>query len=133
MILIDTSVWIDLLGKRKKFDLEEEDLGRIATCSPIIQEILQGIRDDIAYARVKESLLAFPRYCDPVDSSIHLQAADLYRFARKKGFTIRSSADCLIAAIAIENGLVVWHEDRDFEALSQFTSLKTWQNARLTF
>jgi hypothetical protein len=42
-----------------------------------------------------------------------------------KGYTIRSSTDCLIAAIAIESGVPVWHKDRDFEAFARYTSLRT--------
>jgi predicted nucleic acid-binding protein len=39
--------------------------------------------------------------------------------------TIRSSADCLIAAIAIANSIPVWHRDRDFSAIAKFTALET--------
>ena len=35
-----------------------------------------------------------------------------------------SSTDCLIAAIAIDNGVPVWHKDRDFEAVARYTSLR---------
>jgi len=37
------------------------------------------------------------------------------------------STDCLIAAIAIDNGVPVWHRDRDFDAIAQYTPLRvTW-------
>lgn len=32
--------------------------------------------------------------------------------------------DCLIAAIAIESGVELWHLDRDFEAIAAFTPLR---------
>jgi predicted nucleic acid-binding protein len=38
--------------------------------------------------------------------------------------TIRSSIDCLIAAIAIENRVPVWHRDRDFSAIATYTALE---------
>jgi predicted nucleic acid-binding protein len=47
----------------------------------------------------------------------------MYRSGRRRGLTIRSSADCLIAAIAIENRVPVWHKDRDFAAIATFTDL----------
>jgi predicted nucleic acid-binding protein len=34
---------------------------------------------------------------------------------RRKGMTIRSTIDCLIAQIAIEHDLELLHSDRDFE------------------
>jgi predicted nucleic acid-binding protein len=33
--------------------------------------------------------------------------------------------DCLIAAIAIEHQVPVWHRDRDFTAIARFTALET--------
>lgn len=42
MILVDTSVWIELLSKGRLRAIPDEDLLRIATCGPIVQEVLQG-------------------------------------------------------------------------------------------
>jgi predicted nucleic acid-binding protein len=125
MILIDSSIWIDLLGLSRKDQLSQERLLEVATCPPVIQEVLQGIKNDLAYQRVKESMLALPRFGDPADMDLHLAASDLYRLARKQGITVRSSVDCLIATIALQNGLEVWHSDRDFQELAKITGLKT--------
>ena len=40
-------------------------------------------------------------------------------WARKQVLTIRKSSDCLIAAIALEHGALLVHNDRDFLALAQ--------------
>jgi predicted nucleic acid-binding protein len=53
-----------------------------------------------------------------------LQAAEIYREGRRKGHTIRSTTDCLIAAIAIENGVPMWHRDRDYDAIAKYTPLR---------
>jgi predicted nucleic acid-binding protein len=37
---------------------------------------------------------------------------------------MRSSVGCLIAAIAIDKGLLVWHRDRDFDSIAQYTPLE---------
>ena len=123
MILVDTSVWIDLFGKNPKCRLDPTNLKQIATCPIIIQEVLQGIKNDKAYFTIKESLLALPIYGSPLHIDLFISASELYRTGRKRGLTIRSSVDCLIAAIALQNRLTIWHQDRDFMEIAKFTSL----------
>jgi predicted nucleic acid-binding protein len=53
-----------------------------------------------------------------------LEAAEIYREGRRKGYTIRSATDCLIAAIAIEHGATVWRKNRDFSVISRYTPLR---------
>jgi predicted nucleic acid-binding protein len=125
MMLVDTSVWIELLNGTLGSKLTEADLLDFVTCGPILQEVLQGLRDDPASEALRESLLALPVLSDPVPIALFLSAAEIYRLGRAKGYTIRSSTDCLIAAIAIENGVPVWHKNRDFEAVARYTSLRT--------
>jgi len=125
LVLVDTSVWIDLLGKARAHRVEGEQLLALATCPPIIQEVLQGVRAEPARERLRISLLALPRLGDPLGLETYLRAADLYSSARRKGLTVRSSIDCLIAAIALEHRVAVWHADRDFEVLARFTELRT--------
>jgi hypothetical protein len=125
MMLVDTSVWIELLNGELGSKVTETELLDFVTCGPIVQEVLQGLRDDPASAQVREGLLALPVLSDPLPIALFLSAAEIYRLGRAKGYTIRSSTDCLIAAIAIENGVPVWHKDRDFEAIARYTSLRT--------
>jgi predicted nucleic acid-binding protein len=125
MILVDTSVWIELIAGRKGFTATEEDLSNFATCGPVVQEILQGLRPGLASEAFREAFLAIPLLSDPIPLALYLSAAEIYRQGRRKGLTIRSSVDCLIAAIAIRNGVPVWHRDRDFGAIARFTSLET--------
>jgi len=35
--------------------------------------------------------------------------------------------DCLIAAIAIDNGVAIWHRDRDYDAIAKYTPLRISQ------
>ena len=121
MILVDTSVWIDLF--RSKPRLKEEDLFRFATCGPIIQEVLQGLKPGAVSDAFRSGFLALPVLSDPIPLELYVAAADIYRSGRRRGLTIRSSVDCLIAAIAIENRVPVWHKDRDFAAIATFTEL----------
>jgi predicted nucleic acid-binding protein len=50
-------------------------------------------------------------------------AGQLYRSARSKGLTVRSSIGCLIAAVALRTGSPVLALDRDFDALAQVSDL----------
>jgi hypothetical protein len=38
----------------------------------------------------------------------------MYHDCRRQGVTVRSSLDCLIAQCAIEHGLTLLHNDRDY-------------------
>jgi len=122
-IIVDTSVWIQFLNgvPSKEVDYLKEAIlvGELVyVCPIIIQEVLQGIRDDKQYEVVKDYLLAFDRLeWEPVAAGI--AAADLYRALRKKGITIRKSNDCLIAAFAKEFGLSVLQVDRDFQLIAE--------------
>ena len=125
MILVDTSVWIELFRRRAPLDLEAVvDWGDIVTCLPIIQEVLQGFREEVPFRAAREAMLSFPVIEEPLTRATFLAAADLYRAARQQGVTVRSSVDCLIAACAIRQDLEVRHRDRDFTNLARVSSLR---------
>jgi len=125
MILVDTSVWIETLAGRPGYDMRPEDMPRIVTCAPVAQELLQGLKPGAESDIFRLSFLALPVLGDPISLSTFLSAADIYRQGRRKGYTIRSTVDCLIAAIALEHKVAVWHRDRDFTAIAKFTALET--------
>jgi predicted nucleic acid-binding protein len=125
MMLVDTSVWIELLNGRLGSRVPEQELLNFVTCGPVVQEVLQGLRNDPASDAFREAFLALPVLSDPLPRASFLSAAEIYRLGRAKGYTIRSSTDCLISAIAIDNRMPVWHKDRDFEAIARYTSLRT--------
>lgn len=125
MILLDTSVWIEVFRARRPLDLESVvDFDDVATCLPVIQEVLQGFRDEAAYRRARDAMLAMPIVESPIEEEIFVQAVDLYRSARRTGVTVRSSVDCLIAACAIRHDLEVLHRDRDYAALAEVSALR---------
>ena len=122
MILVDTSIWIEFL--RGRLHIPNSLADHAVTCGPVIQEVLQGVRAH-ARARAEKALLSMICVSDPLPAAVFTHAASLYREGRDRGVTIRSSIDCLIAAIAIENQVPVWHRDRDFDRIASFTSLRT--------
>ena len=126
MLLVDTSVWIEVFRRPSRLAVEEVlDLDDAVTCLPVIQEVLQGFRDERAFLTARDAIYAMPIVGSPVTSSLVDRAVDLYRSARRAGFTIRSGADCLIAACALTHTLPVLHHDRDFDLLTKISPLES--------
>lgn len=124
MILVDTSIWVEVFRKPSRVQLSDVgDLKEIVTCLPVVQEVLQGFREEWAYRLARKSLLALPIAEAPLRAAVFLEAAELFRSARRAGLTVRSSVDCLIAACALRNGLTVAHCDRDFDLLARVSPL----------
>jgi len=123
VILVDTSVWIELLAGRAERPTDDQ-LAQFVTCGPIVQEVLQGLRTGRDSVAFQESFLALPCLSDPMPLSLFLDAAEIYREGRRKGHTIRSTTACLIAAIAIDNAVPMWHRERDYDAIAKYTPLR---------
>lgn len=125
MILVDTSVWIEVFRRHRPLDLEAVvDFGAVATCPPIVQEVVQGMRGDVAVRQAREAMTALPMLDDPMPLSRWLAAAQLFRTARAAGVTVRSGVDCLIAACALQYDLEVLHRDRDYAQLARVVPLR---------
>lgn len=121
LYLVDTSVWIELFqrsAKKRTF----VDLEKVVTCLPVIQEVLQGFRNESAFRIAKEAMFSFPIVESPLSQEVYEDAIYLYRHARRSGKIIRSS-DCLIAACALRHGLTILHKDRDYDAISTISTL----------
>ena len=129
-VLVDTSVWIDALNGRDTLLTEllnkliDEDV--VVICPVIIQEILQGIKEDRDFDQVKDALSGFELLAIDQAQAAY-GAASLYRNARKHGITIRKSNDCLIAFYAIFCDAHLLHNDEDFNRIAQYTTLKILQ------
>ena len=125
MILVDTSIWIAVFRSKNPYRIEDAvEFDEIVTCLPVIQEILQGFREERAYRTARDAMLALPIVESPMEESLFLEAAELYRSARRRGLTIRSSVDCLVAACALRHNVPVLHRDRDYEFLREISPLK---------
>jgi len=119
MYLVDTSVWVDYIQGRDTAAvqlLDELLQNPLATAinDHIYMEILQGARSDSAFDKLQR-YFSGQRFCGFENSQIsHGKAARIYYDCRRAGITVRSSVDCLIAQCALENGLVLLHQDRDY-------------------
>ena len=124
MVLVDTSVWIDVFRKPARLRLEDHlDFDEVVTCLPVIQEVLQGFDREADFRRAREAMWALPIVESPLQPALVDDAVDLYRRARRAGLTVRSGIDCLIAACALRHNLAVVHVDRDFTNLARVSQL----------
>jgi hypothetical protein len=124
--LVDTSVWVEVFARPTRIRLEDEvPLDGVVSALPIVQEVLQGIRDEGAFRVARDSMLAFQIVEPEMRADLFIEAAQLFRTARRAGFTVRSSIDCLIAACAVRHRVGVLHIDRDFDALARIAPLES--------
>jgi predicted nucleic acid-binding protein len=126
VVLVDTSVWVEVFRRSSRLTLDSvADIEEVVTCLPILQEVLQGFRDEAAFRVARDAMLALPIVESPLRQEVFEEAVHLYRAARRAGLTVRSAVDCLIAACAVRHGLTVAHHDRDFEAIAEVCPLRT--------
>ena len=128
MILVDASVWIDYFSGKDTGQTEQLDqcLGQrlIATGDLILTEVLQGFRQDSDYLKAKKALQCFHSF-DMLGTRLAIQSAENFRRLRKKGITIRKTADVIIATFCIDRQIPLLFSDRDFEPFVAHLGLKT--------
>ncbi len=127
MLLIDTSVWIEVFRDKSKSKAAKLKtiIADHSYYLPIFtkMELLQGCKNEAEWNKLSLYLENQNNF-DPDYNSIWENAARLYFELRCQGITIRSNIDCAIAIIAIENNLILYHVDRDFEMIAKHTVLK---------
>jgi predicted nucleic acid-binding protein len=125
--LIDTSAWIDLLRDRDSQASQALDelvrAGDVALAEPVLMELLAGVRGTAEHSTIRRLSGTYPIFRTE-DLDDWESAAEIFRVCRRKGVTITSQLDCLIAAVAIREGIPVLHADRDFDEIAKHTSLK---------
>ena len=128
MVVVDTSVWVDYFKNKEnsKTKLLEKILSsnkQIVLPGIIYVEILQGIKTDKKFKEVKE-ILDDLIFLPMENKKTYLKSIEIYRICRKNGITIRKTIDCLIASVVLENNFEFLHNDKDFDSISKFFSLK---------
>ncbi len=117
MILVDSSVWIDFFNgvSCSETDKLNEILGleEVVIGDLILAEVLQGFRSDTDYKAAKNVLTSLTVY-DLLGKDMAIKSANNFRKLRKKGITIRKTADVIIATYCIENKIPLLFTDKDF-------------------
>ena len=131
MILVDTSIWIHVFRDKTQHYAQclHDEIGEQAIVLTRFQqlELLQGCRDEREWGLLSQYLEG-QDYIE-AQTTTWQAAARLYYDLRRQGLTVRSPIDCCIAQIALENRLMLVHDDRDFITISQLVPLqqKQWR------
>ncbi|MCL4536223.1 MAG: PIN domain nuclease [Nitrospirae bacterium] len=126
MVLVDTSIWIDFFQNNDSIHAQTldgliRDNNRAVICGVVLQEILQGIKDNNSYELTKERLSRLP-FLD-ANKETYIYASSLYRTLRRKGITV-PSVDTTIAAIAVLNRIPLFTKDEHFKTIARYSELK---------
>ncbi|GJL53643.1 MAG: hypothetical protein NPIRA02_07750 [Nitrospirales bacterium] len=128
-VLVDTSVWSLSLRKDgpanqvsvKKLQHLLLDTQDIVLIGIILQEILQGFRQERTFTKVLSYFKALPLL--PLNRSDCIAAAKLRRQATAKGLNL-STPDCQIAAAAIKHNCHLLTTDKDFLHIAKWAPLQ---------
>ena len=127
MTLIDSSVWIETLHNPtfRNFSRVSEIMDAGATtCGPVIQEVLQGIREEAVLQEVRRRMFLLP-YLEATRETFDA-ASRLFRKCKRLGVRART-VDVLIAAVAIENGATLWTLGEDFARIQRHSDLQLYK------
>ncbi len=125
MILVDTSVWVEVLrdktGRMVKVFRERAGDEIIAFSRFTQLELLQGAKNEQEWQRL-DTYLSTQYYLEATEDTWR-DAARIYFELRKNGITINSPIDCCIAQLAIETQVLLLHRDKDFEKIARIRPL----------
>jgi predicted nucleic acid-binding protein len=122
VILADTSAWVEYdraTGSPAHARLKEliESGGPLATCEPVVMELLAGARDDRREADLRRLLLRFQLLSFDAVTDFD-GAVTIYRRCRATGVTPRGMLDCMIAAVAWRAGATLLSHDADMDRVA---------------
>ncbi len=124
MVLVDTSIWIDYLQRNNTFNgkiIELIDAKEVVVTGLIVAELIQGAKTEKEIKLIRSFTESFDVLSG--DSQTWEKAGMLSYELRKKGRII-GLADSFLAALAIENSLSIFTQDKHFKEIAKKTNLK---------
>jgi predicted nucleic acid-binding protein len=127
VVIVDTTVWIDYLRGAENPETHwldrELQRQRLGLTDLILCEVLKGIHDQNAFARVQANLLKFHVF-QTGGSALAVAAAQNHRDLRQRGYTVRKTIDCLIATFCLQAEHELLHRDHDFDCFEKALGLQ---------
>ena len=128
VILVDSSVWIDYFigNDSEETDFLDRTLGNreVAIGDLILTEVLQGFRRDKDY-KIARGVLTELTVFELLGKKMAIASEENFRKLRKKGITIRKTADVIIASYCIEHQLPLLFSDKDFQPFVKHLGLRS--------
>ncbi|MEM6796419.1 MAG: PIN domain nuclease [Acidobacteriota bacterium] len=135
MFLVDTSVWLDFLRRRKTQEASwlrtilDHDIPFGVTVD-IYREVLQGADSERSFERLSRFFRTQNFYAPEDPEHGAARAARLFCLARRAGLEIARDSACQIAQVAVERELLLLQADRSFELLQTVeTRLKLYRGS----
>jgi predicted nucleic acid-binding protein len=127
VILVDSSVWIDYFNGRNTPQTNTLDalLGvePIGIGDLILTEVLQGFKSDADYRAARQALTSLSLF-EMLGPELAIKSADNFRALRKRGITVRKTADVIIATFCIEARHSLLFADKDFRPFVEHLGLR---------
>ena len=124
--LVDTSALVHLLRDRSGLLAAKYDrivAGQRAVLARITEfELLNGARDEREWSRLKR-MLAEQSIIETAPAAWGA-AGQIVFDLKRRGTTLTSVFDCVIAQTALDYDLALIHDDRDFEAIAKVRPLR---------
>ncbi len=115
--MVDSSVWIDYFTgvQNPQSELLDDALGNVevVTGDLILTEVLQGFRSDRDYRNARR-LFSDLQVHGLLGADMAIRSAENFRALRKRGVTVRKTADVIIASYCIAHRIPLLFSDRDF-------------------
>ena len=126
MVIIDSTVWIDLFSGIPNAETRwldaEAGKQRLGLTDMILCEVLQGIRSDAELKKAEREVLKCEVFATG-GIEMAVAAAGNHLELRKKGFPVRKTIDCWIATFCLREGYALLHRDRDFDVFEKVLGL----------
>ena len=118
-VLVDSSIWIEGLRPRASARIQTLlkaliESNRIVVTDMVRLEVLSGARSVKEFGEFRADFEAVR--CLVTTSKEWRRAEELGLVLGRRGLSV-PPADTLIAAVAIEHDVPLWHADRDFERI----------------
>ncbi len=128
LMLVDTSVWIDYFNGYASPQAERlaqaiSDAESIVIPGLVLTEILLGLGTELEANKIADLLSVFDNVNEP-DRTDYIEAAKIYRLCRSKGYTIRSTIDCMIVQLCLRDNRPLLCKDRDFTNIAKCFPLR---------
>lgn len=131
-VLVDTPVWSFALRRRHPGERPSESRGleewrrltresRAVLCGPVRMEVLAGVPDEAAFARIRERLRWFPD--EAILREDYEEAARAWTACARSGVAA-TSPDMVLCALAMRLALPILTTDRDFERYARVIPIR---------